>query len=75
MQFYLILRYFATKGRENANLKREEFLFFQKNKKRKTTKKEEMVICFKTSLFFQKYILIISLFGKIKLIRGTLNVS
>ena len=43
MLFYSILRYFATKARENANLKKEEFLFFSKNKKRKTTKKEEMV--------------------------------
>ena len=38
-----ILRYFATEECENANLKKEEFLFFSKNKNRKTTKKEEMV--------------------------------
>ena len=38
-----ILHYFASKARENANLKKEEFLFFSKNIKRKTTKKGEMV--------------------------------
>ena len=43
MLFYSILRHFATKARENANLKKEEFLFFSKNKKRRTTKKEKMV--------------------------------
>ena len=43
LPFYSILRYFVTKARENAHLKKKDFLFFSKNRKRKITKKEEMV--------------------------------
>ena len=45
-----ILRYFAPKARETANLKKRGIPLFFKNKKRKTTKIEEMVIYENTDL-------------------------